>query len=137
MNNQAQVIYIGTSKNVHRRLFSQHFKNNYGHLPIECYRNTYKIEIVKCNDYAQALAFENWAIDKYRPKWNKKDKPNDLFNKTIYDNNSLYIGLDKSWRVYYTFKEYDLKKIETTKLQNKLALVFTFMFFISVILLFL
>lgn len=134
LNSQAQVIYIGTSKNIHRRLFSQHFKKNgYGHLPIQAYKDTCKIEIVKTKDYAQALAFEIWAIDKYKPRFNKKDKSKDLFTQTKFDNEDLYKNLDKSWRLYYTFREYDFNKIQTTKKQNRLSLAITVVFFITVI----
>ena len=131
LNSQAQTIYIGSSKNIHRRLFSQHFKR--GHLPKECYDSTCKIEIIKTKDYAQALATEIYLIDKYKPRFNKKDKSKDLFTQTKFDNEDLYKNLDKSWRLYYSFREYDFNKIETTRKQNILALASTFIFFIFVI----
>ena len=131
LDNQAQTIYIGSSKNIHRRLFSQHFKR--GHLPKECYDSTCKIEIIKTKDYAQALAFEIWAIDKYKPRFNIKDKSKNLFSQTKFDNVELYKRLDKSWRLYYSFREYDFNKIKTTRKQNILALASTFIFFITVI----
>ena len=136
LNCEAKTIYIGASKNIHRRLFSQHFKSNgsYGHLPIDCYKSTYKIELIKTNDYAQALALEQYLIDRYVPKWNTKDKRKDIFNPTNFENVDLYKKLDSSWKLYYTFREYDFNKIKTTKLQNRLALILTFIFFISVIL---
>ena len=64
LDNEAKTIYIGKSKNVHRRIFSQHFKRNgsYGHLPTKCYKDTCKIEIIKwvnrycsCRDFFQGL----------------------------------------------------------------------------------
>lgn len=131
LDSQRNVIYIGSSKNIHRRLFSQHFKN--GHLDKNCYDSTCKIEIVKTKDYAQALAFEIWAIDRYKPKFNKKDKSKNLFSKTKFDNENLYINLDKSWKLYYTFREYDFNKIKTTTQQNKIALALTVIFFFTVI----
>lgn len=131
LNSQAQTIYIGSSKNIHRRLFSQHFKR--GHLPKECYDSTCKIEIIKTKDYAQALATEIYLIDKYKPRFNKKDKSKDLFTQTKFDNEDLYKNLDKSWRLYYSFREYDFNKITTTRKQNRLALAITVVFFITVI----
>ena len=131
LDNQAQTIYIGSSKNIHRRLFSQHFKR--GHLPKECYDSTCKIEIIKTKDYAQALATEIYLIDKYKPRFNKKDKSKDLFTQTKFDNEDLYKNLDKSWRLYYTFREYDFNKIQMSKKQNRLALAITVVFFITVI----
>jgi len=131
LDSQARVQYIGSSKNIHRRLFSQHFKK--GHLPQICYDSTFKIEIVKTKDYAEALAFEIWAIDQYKPKFNKKDKSKDIFNTSTYENELYYRKLDKSWKLYYTFREYDFNKIHTSNRQNKLAIAFTFAFFISLI----
>lgn len=136
LDSAAKPIYIGVSKNIHRRLFSQHFKSNgtHGHLPIECYKSTCKIEILRCKDYAQALALEQFLIDKYVPKWNKKDKRKDIFNSTKFENVNYYEKLE-NWKLYYTLKEYDFNKIKTSKKQTTLALIITFLFFISTILL--
>ena len=130
LDNQAKTIYIGSSKNIHRRLFSQHFKR--GHLPQECYNNTAKIEIIKTKDYATALALEIYLIDKYLPRYNKKDKRKDLFNPTKFDNEEYYENLEK-WKLYYTFREFDFDKIAMTSQQNKLAIALTVLFFFSVI----
>ena len=130
LDNQARVIYIGSSKNIHRRLFSQHFKK--GHLPSECYNNTAKVEIIKTKDYATALALEIYLIDKYLPRYNKKDKRKDLFNSTKFDNPEYYQKLER-WKLYYTFREFDFDKIVMTKKQNKLALAITIVFFFSII----
>ena len=69
LDSQAKVIYIGSSKNIHRRLFSQHFKKNgsFGHLPNICYESTCKIEIMKTKDYADALKLEQILIDRHYP----------------------------------------------------------------------
>ncbi len=130
LDNQAKTIYIGSSKNIHRRLFSQHFKR--GHLPSECYSSTAKVEIIKTKDYATALALEIYLIDKYVPRFNKKDKRKDLFNPTKFENPEYYEDLEK-WRLYYTFREYDFNKIELTNKQNTIAIAITILFFFSVI----
>ena len=130
LSDMAQTIYIGSSKNIHRRLFSQHFKK--GHLPKECYDSTAKIEIIKTKDYATALALEIWLIDKYIPKFNKKDKRKDIFNKTKFENQEYYENLER-WKLYYTFREYDFNKIKMSEKQNRLALAVTFAMFIFVI----
>lgn len=134
LDNEAKTIYIGKSKNVHRRLFSQHFKKNgtYGHLPIQCYKDTCKIEIIKCKDHAQTVALEQYLIDKYIPKYNTSDKRKDLFNTTKFENIDYYKQLE-NWRLYYTFREYDFNKIKMSKKQNRLAIAITFIFFITVI----
>ena len=130
LDNQANTIYIGSSKNIHRRLFSQHFKK--GHLPSECYNNTAKVEIIKTKDYPTALALEIYLIDKYLPRYNKKDKRKDLFNSTKFDNPEYYQKLER-WELYYSFREFDFDKIVMTRKQNKLALAITIVFFFSII----
>ncbi|MBP3930116.1 MAG: GIY-YIG nuclease family protein [Peptostreptococcaceae bacterium] len=130
LDNQANTIYIGSSKNIHRRLFSQHFKK--GHLPSECYNNTAKVEIIKTKDYPTALALEIYLIDKYLPRYNKKDKRKDLFNSTKFDNPEYYQKLER-WELYYSFREFDFDKIAMTRKQNKLALAITIVFFFSII----
>ena len=95
LDDQANVIYIGSSKNIHRRLFSQHFKR--GHLSKECYDNTAKIEIIKTKDYATALALEIYLIDKYLPRFNKKDK------RKIYDLICLVTTLESYFKLPITF----------------------------------
>ena len=130
LDNEAKTIYIGSSKNIHRRLFSQHFKK--GHLPQIAYDSTAKIEIIKTKDYATALALEIWLIDKYVPRFNKKDKRKDLFNATKFDNPKYYESLEK-WHLYHQFREYNFNKIEMTRKQNRLALASTVAFFIFVV----
>ena len=134
LDNEAKTIYIGKSKNIHRRLFSQHFKKNgtYGHLPIQAYKDTCKIEIIKCKDHAQTVALEQYLIDKYIPRYNTSDKRKDLFNATKFENIDYYKQLEK-WKLYYTFREYDFNKIQMSKKQNRLAIAITFIFFITVI----
>lgn len=134
LDSQAQVIYIGSAKNIHRRLFSQHFKKNGGHshLPQECYDSTAKVEIIKTKDYATALALEIYLIDKYIPRFNKKDKRKDIFNSTKFENIDYYRSLEK-WKLYYSFREFDFNKITMSKKQNRLAIASTFIFFIVLI----
>ena len=133
LDEMAQTVYIGKSKNVHRRLFSQHFKKSgYGHLPVECYKNTCKIEIIKCKDHAQTVALEQYLIDKYVPRYNKSDKRKDIFNNSYFENQEYYENLEK-WKLYYTFREYDFDKIRMNKKQELLAIASTFIFFIILI----
>ena len=134
LDSQARTIYVGKSKNVHRRLFSQHFKKNkvYGHLPAECYKSTCKIEIIKCRDHAQAVAMEQYLIDKYIPRFNKSDKRKDIFNKSYFEDQERYEQLEK-WKLYYTFREYDFNKIKISKKQNKFGLVASYICFITIL----
>ena len=133
LDNESRTIYVGKSKNIHRRLFSQHFKKSgYGHLPKDCYKSTCKIEIIKCKDHAQTVALEQFLIDKYLPKFNTSDKRKDIFNSTYFENQEQYEKLEK-WHLYYTFREYDFDKIKLTKKQNKLTIAATVVFFIFTI----
>ncbi|MEG1312487.1 MAG: GIY-YIG nuclease family protein [Romboutsia sp.] len=137
LNNEAKTIYIGKSKNIHRRLFSQHFKKNgsFGHLPKQCYKDTCKIEIITTKDHTQTLSLEQYLIDTYMPRYNNMDKRKDIFTPTEFYNIDKYKKLEK-WKLYFTFKEYDFNKITTSHTQNKLAIIVTFLFFISILLYF-
>lgn len=134
LDSEAKTIYIGKSKNVHRRLFSQHFKKSgvYGHLPVQCYKDTCKIEIIECKDHAQAVAMEQYLIDKYVPKYNKADKRKDIFNSSYFEDKNRYEQLEK-WKLYYTFREFDFNKIHLSKKQNRLSLVATYICFITIL----
>ena len=134
LDDTAQTIYIGSAKNIHRRLFSQHFKKNGGHshLPQECYDSTAKVEIIKTKDYPTALALEVYLIDEYLPRYNKKDKRKNIFSATKFENIDYYKQLEK-WKLYYTFREFDFNKITMTKKQNRLAIASTFIFLIILI----
>lgn len=129
LDSQANTIYIGSAKNIHRRLFSQHFKKNGGHshLSLDCYNSVCKIEIMKTTDYPEALALEQILIDRYIPKYNKRDKRKDLFN------NSYKSDIKENWKLYYTFREFDFNKIELSKKQTRLSLVATYICFIAII----
>ena len=129
LDSNANTIYIGSAKNIHHRLFSQHFKKNGGHshLPIECYNAVCKIEIMKTDDYAEALKAEQITIDRHIPRFNKRDKRKDLFNNTYKSD------LKERWKLYYTFREYDFNKIQRTKKQAVLSMAMTYVFFIALL----
>lgn len=134
LNNEARTIYIGESKNIHRILFNQHFKKNgsYGYLPIQCYKDTCKIEIIPTLDHAQALALKQYLIDTYMPKYNTKDKRKNLFTPT-YSHRAEEFKRLENWKLYFTFREYDFNKIKLTKKQNKLSIVISCIVFIFII----
>lgn len=112
----------------------EYFKRNgsYGHLPTKCYKDTCKIEIIKCNDHAQTVALEQYLIDKYLPKYNISDKRKDIFNPSKFENKDLYENMEK-WKLYYTFREFDKNKIVMTRKQNVLSLIITALFFFGII----
>ena len=129
LDSEARVIYIGSAKNIHRRLFGGHFKSSggRGHLSDNCYNSVARIEIMKTKDYPTALSLEQILIDRYIPKYNKKDKRKDLFNRQ-YESD-----VKESWKLYYKFKDYDFDKIEISKRKGKLGLVASYICFIAIL----
>ena len=129
LDSEAKVIYIGSAKNIHRRLFGGHFKGSgkYGHLSDTCYNSVCRIEIMKTKDYPTALSLEQILIDRYIPKYNKKDKRKDLFNM------SYESDVKESWKLYYKFKDYDFDKIEVSKRKGKLGLAASYICFIAIV----
>ena len=129
LDSEARVIYIGSAKNIQRRLFGGHFKSSgkYGHLPSECYRSVARIEIMKTKDYPSALSLEQILIDRYIPKYNKKDKRKDLFNRQYQSD------IKENWKLYYKFREFDKDKIQIGKRKGKLGLAASYICFIAIV----
>ena len=100
------IIYVGSSKNIDRRIHS-HFSKS-GHLPKECYQSVAIIEVTKTPTYGKALDLEIFLINKYKPKYNKREKSNNINSKVVKDEEE-YNKLEH-WRMYYKFKE--LKQLE-------------------------
>ena len=124
-----KVIYVGSAKNIDRRIHS-HFSKS-GHLPKKCYDSVAIIEVCKCQDYATALALEQYLINKYKPKYNKKDKDHNINSKAV-ANEEYYEKLE-NWKTYYKFKEYDKDKIEANKKDDLKAMFIAAVMFILVI----
>lgn len=130
LDSLGNVIYIGSSKSIHRRL-QQHFKGKQGHLGSNVYNQVARVEVCKCEDYPIALAMENVLISKYRPKFNRKDKSHNINFKAT-KNNEFYEKLE-NWQTYYTFKELDTDKIETNRKQDMALALCTYAIFIFAI----
>ena len=75
-------IYIGSTKNMHTRL-NQHFSKKGFNVGKEAYSKTAIVEIIKTDDYATTLALEQYLINKYKPKYNKKDKNHNINSKAL------------------------------------------------------
>lgn len=123
------VIYVGSAKNIDRRLHSHWSKS--GHLPKDCYNNVARVEVCKCIDYPTALALEQVLISKYRPKYNKRDKSSNINFKAT-KNMNYYENLEK-WKLYYKFKELDQDKITQSKKDDLKAMLIAAVVFILVI----
>ena len=124
------IIYVGSSKNIHRRIQSHWSKS--GHLPKECYDSVARIEVLKCESYGKALDYEIYFINSYKPKFNHKDKSHNIDSKVV-KNDDEYKHLESKWRLYYKLKELDTDKINTTKKQDTLVMVVSYIVFILVI----
>lgn len=123
-------IYVGSAKNIHTRL-NQHFSKKGSNVGKEAYSKTAIVEIIKTDDYATALALEQYLINKYKPKYNKRDKSHNINSKVV-KNSEYYEKLEK-WQLYYKFKSLDKEKIDTTKRQDRALLVITYAMLILII----
>lgn len=72
LNQQNQVIYVGRTNNIIRRIRQQHFGKN-GHLPKECYNETKTVEYAKVASQNDAILYELYYIEKYHPIYNTSD----------------------------------------------------------------
>lgn len=125
------VIYVGSAKNIDRRLRS-HFNGKQGHLGREVYNQVARVEICKCEDYPSALALEQFLINKYKPRYNKKDKDHNINSKVV-SNNEFYENIE-AWEVYYKLRSLDKEKIDLTKKQDRALVVVAYSMFILLIL---
>ena len=131
LDTSENIIYIGSSKNIQRRLNS-HFGGKQGHLGKNVYSQVARVEVCKCEDYPTALALEQVLISKYRPRFNTKDKSSNINYKPT-KNMDYYENLE-NWKTYYKFKEYDKNKIELNKKQDTVVMAISYIVFILVIL---
>ena len=125
-----KVIYVGSAKNIDRRIHS-HFSKS-GHLPKDCYNSVARIEVLKCESYGKALDNEIYFINSYKPEYNKRDKSRNIDSKVV-KNDDEYKYLDSKWKLYYKLKELDIEKIKTTKKEDALVMAISYIVFILVI----
>ena len=125
------IIYVGSAKNIDRRLRS-HFNGKQGHLGREVYNQVARVEICKCEDYPSALALEQFLINKYKPRYNSKDKAHNINSKVVANPNT-YESMEK-WEVYYKLRSLDKEKIDLTKKQDRALVVVAYSMFILLIL---
>lgn len=125
LDDNMDTIYIGCSKNIDRRL-SSHFKN--GHLSQECYSSVCAIDIIKTENYADALSLEQKLIEKYRPEFNKRDKPTNIFSN-VYDLDEL----EEPWKFYKSFRNFKPTRLYVNKLQVWVGLAITYVCFIAIL----
>lgn len=130
INELENTIYIGSAKNIDRRLKS-HFSNSGSNVDKEAYKNTARVQIIKCEDYPTALALEQYLINKYKPRYNKRDKSHNINSKVV-KNNELYEKLEK-WELYYKLKKLDKEKINLSKKEDMAVILVGYVVFIVAI----
>ena len=123
-------IYIGSAKNIDRRLRS-HFNGKQGHLGKEVYNQVARVEICKCKDYPSALALEQFLINKYKPRYNSKDKAHNINSKVV-ANPDVYENME-AWEVYYKLRNLDKEKIDLTKKQDRAVIAIAYVVFFLII----
>lgn len=123
-------IYIGSAKNIHTRL-NQHFSNKGSNVGKEAYTKTARVEIIKTKSYGQALDLEQYLINEYKPKYNKRDKSHNINSKVV-NNEEEYKNLE-NWQLYYQLQELDKEKMNLTKKQDKLVVAVAYTVFILTI----
>ena len=125
-----KVIYVGSAKNIDRRIHS-HFSKS-GHLPKKCYDSVARIEVLKCESYGKALDNEIYFINKYKPKFNHRDKSHNLDSKVVTDEEA-YKHLDNKWKLYWKLRLLDKDKIEANKKDDLKAMFIAAVVFILAI----
>lgn len=71
INIQQQIVYIGRTNNLKRRLTREHFTER-GHLGETCYRETQNVEYARVASVNESKMYEMYLIEKYQPKYNEQ-----------------------------------------------------------------
>ena len=75
-----EVLYIGSTTNLHSRILSQHFKSNCGNLSEDCLHETKSIFYHKNESDSEMKIYERYLINVKKPKYNKNMNRGDSFN---------------------------------------------------------
>lgn len=131
LDRDRNTIYIGMTNNAHRRIYQQHFTNR-GHLAHECYQNTARVDLIKLNNNLEAKGLEDYLINKYKPKFNKRDKAKDPFILNQYGKlGEVYSNMEK-WKPFRTLKPFNTQT-SNKKVNDKVLLIALVIFFMLVI----
>ncbi len=95
LNKLEEPIYIGVTGNIKTRINVQHFGKT-GHLPSECYEETYMVLYSECVSQDDAKIKERYLINKLSPKFNDKLKNGSRFSFEIDGWEWKYIPIDKN-----------------------------------------
>ncbi len=120
LDKDKNIIYIGMTNNIWRRIMNQHFKNS-GHLSQECYSQTARVDIIKLKNNLECKALEEYLINKYKPKFNKRDK------HKSYGYIEQYEEMEK-WKPYRKLRDFNEAPITVDKDNIIFVIIFIAMF---------
>lgn len=78
MGKNNEIIYIGRTNNLVRRILKEHFTVN-THLPPDCYLEVEKVEFAEFANESEEVAYEAILINQLRPKYNTQFKDDAQF----------------------------------------------------------
>ncbi len=108
-NDEGEIIYIGKSKNIRKRI-NQHFTNDH-HKAKEVQKEVASVSFEATGNELIALLKENEEIKQNKPKYNK------TFNKTIF-NYALYQFVDENGYINLKIGRADARKKNITTFTN-------------------
>ncbi|MDE5772500.1 MAG: GIY-YIG nuclease family protein [Ruminococcus sp.] len=82
INDKDEIIYIGRTNDIRRRIITEHFTNN-THLPNECYNETQRVEYAEFANESEEVAYEAILINQEKPKYNTQFKDSAKFDVKI------------------------------------------------------
>ncbi|UGO50977.1 GIY-YIG nuclease family protein [Bacillus phage vB_BanS_Nate] len=103
LNKLNEVIYVGRTNNLKRRMTYEHF-SKYGHLPQQCYQECGTVEFMEIESETEMKIYELYLINKYNPKYNVIENKNDDFTFNLEEHWTEYKNNDiiskKEYKVY-------------------------------------
>lgn len=98
----AEVLYVGKTVDMPRRM-KQHFSEESHLAHTDLYKNTYRIEYMKCATEYDALRVELYFINLYKPRYNTDSKIKNFISKDR--------TMNHSWKVYKVLKEEPIENV--------------------------
>lgn len=82
LDKRNNVLYIGRTNDITRRILKEHFTPN-THLPPECYLETERVEYAEFPNESEEVAYEAILINQIRPKYNTQFKDDAIFSVSL------------------------------------------------------
>mgnify|MGYP006291302031 CR=1 FL=1 len=114
MDNKGNILYIGRTNNIERRILKEHF-TDLGHLPEECYKSISKIEYTEIYNESEEIAYEAILINKVRPFYNTQFKDEGNFNIDLPEFDWEVLDIDDAY-----FKYLKTRKDKTVQIESLL-----------------